>query len=140
MIAGLMLPLFSEAWSKRDLPRLSQLTRDSASALMLLIAPIVMGTLVLADRIMVLVAGEAFAASGPILRVLIVATGIIFMNVIYAHVVVAIQAQRKMLPLYILTAVIILLGYVIFIPRYGMWAAAWLTVASEILITTGVIY
>lgn len=137
MIAGLMLPLFSEAWSKGDLPRLSQLTRDSASALMLLIAPIVMGTLVLADRIMVLVAGEAFAASGPILRVLIVATGIIFMNVIYAHVVVAIQAQRKMLPLYILTAVIILLGYVIFIPRYGMWAAAWLTVASEILITTG---
>jgi hypothetical protein len=35
------------------------------------------------------------------------------MNVIYAHVVV-IQAQRKMLPLYILTAVIIS-GYVIFI-------------------------
>lgn len=137
MLAGLMLPLFSEAWGKGDRARLAFLTKESASALMFLIAPMVMGTLVLADRIMILVAGPEFAASAGILRILIVATGIIFMNVIYAHVVVAIQAQRQMLPIYILTALGIGTGYIFLIPRYGMWAAAWLTVASEVFITTG---
>jgi O-antigen/teichoic acid export membrane protein len=137
MIAGLMLPLFSEAWGKGDKARLAHLTKESASALMFLIAPMVMGTLVLADRIMLLVAGPDFAASAGVLRVLIVATGIIFMNVIYAHVVVAIQAQRQMLPIYILTALGIGVGYLFLIPRYGLWAAAWLTVASEVLVTTG---
>ncbi len=137
MIAGLMLPLFSEAWGKGDKARLTHLTKESAGALMFLIAPMVMGTLVLADRIMLLVAGPDFAASAGILRILIVATGIIFMNVIYAHVVVAIQAQRQMLPIYILTALGIGAGYIFLIPRYGMWAAAWLTVASEVFVTAG---
>ncbi|MBP6945596.1 flippase [Patescibacteria group bacterium] len=137
MLAGLMLPLFSEAWGKGDKARLTFLTKESASALMFLIAPMVMGTVVLADRIILLVAGPDFAASADILRVLIVATGIIFMNVIYAHVVVAIQAQRKMLPIYIATALGIGAGYIFLIPRYGMWAAAWLTVASEIFVTAG---
>jgi O-antigen/teichoic acid export membrane protein len=137
MLAGLMLPLFSEAWGKSDLPRLSRLAKDSVSAIMILIAPIVMGTLVLADRIMLLVAGKDFVLSGPVLRILIVATGIIFLNVMYAHVVVAVQAQRKMLPIYVVTAIGIFAGYVFLIPRYGMWAAAWLTVASEVCITAG---
>lgn len=137
MIAGLVLPLFSAAWGKQDHKRLSHLAKQTLSAVMLLVAPIVMGTLVLADRIMILVAGHNFAASGPILRVLIVATGIIFVNVIYAHVVVAIQAQRKMLPVYIATALGIFAGYVLLIPLFGMQAAAWLTVASEICVTIG---
>lgn len=137
MIAGLTLPLLSQAWSKGDLPGLSRLAKDSASALMLLVAPMVMGTLVLAEPIMTLVAGKEFTASGGVLRILIVATGIIFLNVIYAHVVVAIQAQRRMLPVYILTAAVIFAGYIFFIPRYGMWAAAWLTIISEICITLG---
>ncbi len=137
MIAGLVLPLFSAAWAKQDRERLSHLARQTLSAIMLLVAPIVMGTLVLADRIIVLVAGHDFAASGPILRVLILATGIIFINVIYAHVVVAIQAQRKMLPVYIITALGIFAGYIILIPHFGMWAAAWLTVASEVFVTIG---
>ena len=36
-----------------------------------------------------------------------------------------------MLPIYLVVALLTLGGYVLFIPRYGMWAAAWLTVASE---------
>lgn len=95
----------------------------------------VVGTIVLAERIMTLVAGPDFIASGKVLRILIVATGIIFLNVIYAHVVVAIQAQRRMLPFYIAIALLTLLGYLAFIPTYGMFAAAWLTLASEALIT-----
>lgn len=137
MIAGLLLPLFSAAWAKKDRERLSQLAREALTGIHILIAPMIMGTLVLAEPIMTLVAGPDFVDSGRILRILIVATGIVFLNVIYAHVVVAIQAQRQMLPIYIVTALVTLLGYLILIPTYGMWAAAWLTVASEILITLG---
>jgi stage V sporulation protein B len=50
---------------------------------------------------------------------------------------VALDAQKDMLPWYIWTAILAVAGYVIFIPRYGMWAAAWLTVGSEVVILVG---
>jgi len=36
-----------------------------------------------------------------------------------------------MIPIYIAVAIFTLVGYFFLIPRYGMWAAAWLTVFSE---------
>jgi len=44
---------------------------------------------------------------------------------------VAVNKQMTMLPVYIVVAVLAVAGYVTLIPVYGMWAGAWLTVASE---------
>ncbi len=65
------------------------------------------------------------------------AVGIIYLNVIYSHAVVAIDAQRKMIIVYLLTALATLGGYLLFIPTYGMFAAAWLTVFSEVCVGIG---
>ena len=50
---------------------------------------------------------------------------------------VAIDGQRKMIPVYIAVAIGAVIGYLLFIPTYGMWATAWLTVASEVLVGLG---
>ncbi len=131
MYAGVLLPLIAKAWKQEDRSGFSTLLSHSYNAMVLLAAPLMAGIFMLAQRSMVLVAGKDFAISGNVLRVLIIAVGIIFFGTVSSYAIVALDAQRKMLPIYIITAIVTLLGYSIFIPRYGMWAAAWLTVFSE---------
>ena len=72
--------------------------------------------------------------SGDILRVLILAAGAIFVTTVSGYAVVAVQKQKPMTWGYLVAALTTLGGYFYFIPRFGYWGAAWMTVYSEILI------
>lgn len=137
MYAGVLLPLIAKAWKDGAKQHFHNLVQRSFDAMSLVTLPMVLGTQAVAVPLMTLVAGPEFAESGNVLRILIVATGAIFLAVVFSHAVVALDAQKDMLPWYIWTAIIAVIGYVLFIPRYGMWAAAWLTVASEVVILIG---
>lgn len=131
MYAGVLLPVIAKAWATKNKARFSKLFGHSLDAMVLISAPLVAGTFVLARRSMVIVAGPEFVESGDVLRILILAAGIIFIGTVSSYAIVALDAQRRMLPAYIITAIFTLAGYVLFIPTYGLWAAAWLTVFSE---------
>lgn len=131
MYAGVLLPILSTAWAKGEKARVQGLLRHSYEAMLIIIAPIVAGSLVLGNQMMHAVAGAAFDLSGSVLKILILAAGVIFLGTVSSHAVVTLDAQRRMMPAYILTAFVTLAGYLLFIPAYGMWAAAWLTVFSE---------
>lgn len=137
MYAGVLLPIIAKAWATKNKARFGQLLGHSYDAMTLISAPLIAGTFVLATQGMVLVAGKEFAESGDVLRILTLAVGVIFFGTISSYAVVALDAQKKMLPIYILTALITLIGYIIFIPKYGLWAAAWLTVFSETCVAVG---
>ena len=137
MYAGVMLPLIAKFWAAQDRPSFTRLFGRSLDAMTMLAAPLMAGTIVLATQGMVLVFGKSYAPAGGVLRLLIIATGIIFFGTISSHVIVALQVQQKMLPIYIITALITLAGYLFLIPRYGMWAAAWLTIFSELCVAIG---
>jgi O-antigen/teichoic acid export membrane protein len=137
MYAGVLLPIIAKSWATGDRERYSRLLSNSLNAMMLMAAPLVAGTLVLAHRGMVLVAGNEFTLSGDVLRILVLAVGAIFFSTISSYGIVALDAQKKMLPIYVAVALITLVGYIIFIPTYGMWAAAWLTVFSESCVALG---
>ncbi|MBD3251625.1 oligosaccharide flippase family protein [Candidatus Uhrbacteria bacterium] len=134
MYAGVLLPIIANAWSKGDHERFSKLIRRSFDAFALLTMPMIFGTLLVADQAMVLVAGPEFLASGDVLRILMIATGSIYLGTIFSHAVVALDKQKAMLPYYIAVALVTLILYILFIPTYGIWAAAWLTVFSEVTI------
>jgi O-antigen/teichoic acid export membrane protein len=134
MYAGILLPLIANAWMKGDKERFHRMIQRSFDAFCLFVFPLMVGTQLVATQGMRLVAGEQFAASGPVLQILIVATGLIYFATIFSHAIVALDKQRTMLPVYIGTAIVTLAGYVLLIPRYGLWAAAWLTVASELVV------
>jgi len=140
MYAGVLLPILSNAWAKRDQARFKKLLSASIDVMAVLVIPIIVGTWLLGVRIMTIVAGPEFADSGRILSVLILAIGAIYLNTVFSHSVVAIDAQRSMLPFYAFVAISALTGYLILIPTYGMWAAAWITVASEVIIGLGSLY
>jgi O-antigen/teichoic acid export membrane protein len=131
MLAGIMLPLMAHAWAKKNKERFAQLLRQSYSAMLLFAVPLVVGVLVLGTQAIIFISGEEFAMSGDILKILSLATFMIYFGTISSHVVVAIDKQKAMLPSYFVVAVVTVILYVIYIPTYGMWAAAWLTVFSE---------
>ncbi|MBU0540737.1 flippase [Patescibacteria group bacterium] len=137
MYAGVLLPLIAKARTEKNTERFSSFISNAYNTMMLFAAPMVAGVLVLATQGMTLVAGESFAASGNILRILVLAVALIFFGTISSHAVIALDAQKKMLPVYITVAIFTLAGYLAFIPKYGMLAAAWLTVFSELCVAVG---
>ncbi len=134
MLAGLVLPLMANAWAKKEPERLNTLVRQSMTAMALIAVPLAAGVAVIGTQAMRLIAGPDFTASGDVLKILSLATAIIYLGTVASHVVVAVNAQRKMLPIYAIAGVLTVLGYMWLIPIYGMWAAAWLTVASELVV------
>jgi O-antigen/teichoic acid export membrane protein len=58
----------------------------------------------------------------------------VFVSTLYGHAVVAIQKQKTMTLGYALTAIIAVVGYFLFIPKFGVWGAAGVTCLSEFLI------
>lgn len=140
MYAGVLLPILANAWAKKEKEKFTKLISASIDVMMIMLVPMIVGTWLLGTRIMTLVAGDDFASSGPVLSILIVAIGAIYLNTVFSHAVVALDKQRQMIPVYAGTAVVALIGYFALIPMFGMWAAAWITVASEIIVGTGSLF
>lgn len=137
MFAGLVLPVVTKHYAQRDQLQFQATLQKAFDFLVLIALPMIAIFFVLAHPIMGLVAGSQFTESGSIVRILIFATGSIYLGNLFGNTVVAVGAQKKMIPIYAAVAVLALLGYLALIPKYGMWAAAGMTVASELAITLG---
>lgn len=134
MFMGLVLPILTHAWGLRDLTLFARRLQKSFDFLMILAVPIVGGAWVVGKNLMVLVAGQDYRTSGNLLTILIVAAGAVFVSGLFGHIIVAIGKQRSSVWGYAINAVLSLIGYVVFVPRFGAPAAAWVTVFSEVFI------
>ena len=94
--------------------------------------PIMAGIIVLAEPIMVIIAGKEFAGSGKILRVLALAIfGLSFGN-IFGYIALAINRQKQAIFIYLSDAIITVAAYFYFIPKFGIYGAAGTAIFSEI--------
>lgn len=137
LYAGVLLPLIANAWKEKRKDEFRAFIQNSFNAMALFTLPLMVGTQAVATQVMTLIGSSQFAASGGILQILILATGAIFLATTFSHAVIALDAQKDMIPWYIWTAALAAIGYVLLIPPYGMWAAAWLTLASEVVVLVG---
>ncbi|MBI4599820.1 flippase [Candidatus Uhrbacteria bacterium] len=131
MFIGLTLASFARAWSSGDMPAFSRYFQKTFDFMALTAFPLIVGTLFTGAAVMVLVAGPSFFQSGTLLMMLIVATGAIFFGSLFGHLINIINEQKKMLVGYFSVAVIAVVCYLVFIPSYGYWAAASITIATE---------
>lgn len=134
MLMGVILPLLSYSWAQGLKDKFSAQFQQAFDAMMLFGIPMTVATMLLADKIMILVAGPEFAASGAPLRILALTVFAVYIGAIYGHTAVAINKQKQTMWVYMSCAVITLTAYFLLIPIYGMPAAAWLTVFSEIYV------
>lgn len=140
MFAGIILPILTANWTMGDKGHYKKVLQKSFDLILILIIPLIIGTQFLATNVMVLVAGQEFAPSGLVLRVLIVAAGLVFISCLFSHAVVAIDKQKKIIGAYVFTGVTSVIGYLIFIPKFSYIGAASVTIYSELAITLFMIY
>lgn len=128
---GLVSPHLSRAWSENNFSDFKKIFQKAFDALSLLSWPLFFGTAALAKPIMNLIAGKDFAASTPILQILMFATGIIFLAHLTTFSVVAVGKQKQMMKFYIFAAVLAIALYFLLIPKFSYWGAASVTVLVE---------
>ncbi|MFH1938424.1 MAG: flippase [Patescibacteria group bacterium] len=134
MFVGLMMPLMSKyAFSAKK--KFKDIIQKTLDILLIFIIPLMIGTFFLSQRLVVLVGGEDFILSGEVLNILIIATGIIFLGVLFSNMIIALEKQKALVYIYGLGAIINLVTNFIFIPRYSYHGAAWTTVLTELVVT-----
>jgi len=136
LFMGLVLPHLAKSYAENNKEKFNKAIQKSWDALSLFTLPLVIGTLVLAEPIILLIAGKGYEPSIQVLRILIVAAGIIFLGSLFTHTIVAINKQKSMIKYYAIAAVLAVVLYIIYIPTYTYYAAAIVTVIAELLIAT----
>ena len=95
----------------------------------------IVGTFFLSDRIVVLIAGQDFILSAGVLNILIFATGIIFLGVLFSNMIISLEKQKTLAYIYAFGALFNLIANLIFIPKYSYTGAAWTTFLTELAVT-----
>jgi len=139
LFLGLILPLLAAEAATKNYDKLKIIIQSTFDFLIIMTVPMIVGGYFLGVPLMILMAGPAFATSGEIIKILLLATGAIYISGLFGYAVVALDRQKKMIKFYAINAIISVIGYLIFIPIYSYWGAAWMTVFTEafILVTAG---
>ena len=134
MFAGLVLPILVKHWSNQEKDKFYFVAQKFFEATVLIVMPLLVGGYLLSDAGMRLVAGEDFAISGQILKILLPAVGVVFFSCFFTHLMISFEAQKKLIKYYLLTALTAVPVYLYLIDRFSYYGAAWGTVYSETLI------
>lgn len=138
MFAGIILPILvfrREAGDQAGFNRVGQRFFDLIAILAL---PLLIGGGLLAQPIMVLVAGRDFAVSGAILAILLIAMAAVFGHCVFTHLIIAGNRQKSLIVYYLIAAVTSLPLYWWLINKFSFYGAAVVTCYSEIFILIAV--
>ncbi len=114
---------------------LSRAYRATLKVLMLIAMPALVGTLLLAEPIISLFAGRDYLPqAAQALQILILFLPFSFFNGLTQYVLIAMNRQRLITVAFVLVASFNIVANLIFIPQYGLYAASWVTVASELVL------
>lgn len=125
-----IFPMLSKR-EKQSTP--NNLFKTSAIVLFLSSLLIILGVWVMAPTMVFLLAGNEFAASVGVLRILIVALLFAYMGHLVGFTLISKEGQKDMLGLGLVILIFNLMGNLMAIPRFGIVGAATVTVFTEML-------
>jgi len=128
-----LFPLIAAAYPAHR-ERVRELLQSSAEYLTMASLPILAFTVVAAHPIVKLLFGGQFAAAAPALPVLAGAFISISLGYLVGNMVVILELQRVFLRYAALGLIVNAVLNVVFIPRYGFQAAAWITLLTEVTV------
>ncbi len=132
-LMGLLLPLLVSAWESRNRVLFEKRMQDGLDVLAMLGIPFAFGSAICGVAVMTLIK-SSLAPAGQILAILGPTATAVFLGSLFSYTVVAIGKQRLMTWAYAFVSTVTIAGYAIFIPNYGMWAAAAMSLVAETLI------
>ncbi len=131
VVASAIFPIFS-ILHKDSMDSLGKVYKTSFKYLLVIALPIVVGILLLSDRIIDLVYGEEYVKAIPALRILVCSLIFIFVNYILLNILVAADKQKINA---IVTGICLFVNISLnmcLIPNYGYLGAGYATVITEI--------
>jgi O-antigen/teichoic acid export membrane protein len=131
MIMGIMAPFLSYHWSRQLHEKFKYYYQLSFDLTALFLFPAIAGISALATPIMRFI-DPKYAAAGPILIILIWTVAGIWLGMTFGYIILTLKKQRQALLVYLSNAIISVIGYFIFIPRFGIWGAAGVSIFSEL--------
>jgi len=134
MFVGLVMPMMSKA-AKTSVAELKEIMQKAFNAIMILLVPLVLITVILSDKIVYTIAGKNFEESFGVLNILIFAVAFIFFGTLWSNAIIALNKQKKLMQIYFFGAAISLASNYILIPSYSYLGAAWSTFITEFLVT-----
>lgn len=140
MLVGLILPLLSRA-HQVDPAQFREIAEKTAKVFIVIVLPIVIGTLFLAPEIVAIVSGGGFEISADVLRILIFSLAGIFFGHYFNMLILVGNAQKKLLSALAVVAVINVSLNIILIREFSYFGAAISSATTEalVVILSGVI-
>ena len=139
MIVGLTLPLTSRyIFSERK--RFEEISNKTFKVFIILVVPLVVGTLFLAEGVIQLIGGAGFAQSANILRILIFALVFMFFGNFSNGILLAGNLQKKLMIALSVCAAFNIGANLVLIPVYSYEGAAVVSVATEFLVVSLTFY
>jgi O-antigen/teichoic acid export membrane protein len=133
MMIGLILPLTAR-YIFTDKEKFQNISNKTFKVFMILVIPIVIGTLFLADGIIRLIGGAGFAESANVLRIIIFSLAFIFFGNFFNNILLAGNLQKKLMFVLAICAVFNVSLNLILIPSYSYTGAAYISVFTEMLV------
>jgi O-antigen/teichoic acid export membrane protein len=128
-----LFPLFVAA-RDTDRDRVRRLFRTAIDYLLLTSLPALAITLAGYDDITVLLFGDDFAEAGPALPLLMATFVVVSLGYLTGYLIVAYRLQNRFLAIAVGALVFNVATNLALVPEYGFMAAAWLTLATEVLV------
>lgn len=136
MIPILLYPRFIE-WLKAGPQALWSRQIQLAALAVCLAAPVAALAFLLAPRVFLYIFGPPFAAAALPFSLLLTSKLVVVVNGIFGWGLWAMKKDKQMLLVMVLAAVFSMSANLFLIPRFGMFAAASVNLASELLILIG---
>jgi len=139
MIAGLVLPIMSHSIFT-DRKKFEEISNKTFKFFIILTVPLIVGTLFLSEKIIAIIGGAEFSASAPILRILVFALAFIFFGHFFNTILIVGNAQKKLMYVLAIVAVFNVILNLFLIPRFSYFAAASVSVFTEMLVVAFTMY
>ena len=129
-----LFPMIAAAWPA-DPERVRRLSRLVTEYLVMVSLPVLGFAIVAAEPLVLLLFGEEFVDASKALPILMAAFVVICFGYLAGHLVIVLEMQRLFLRNAAIALVFNVVANLILIPPYGFVAAAWVTLATELLVT-----
>lgn len=139
MVVGLVLPIMSNTINSSK-EKFVDVANKTFKFFIILVVPLIIGTLFLSDGIINLIGGGQFAQSASVLRILVFALSSIFFGVFFNNILIAGNLQKKLLWVWSSGAIINVVLNLIFIPKYSYFASAYISFITEFFVACASFY
>lgn len=133
VFAGLMMPFFSK-YAFENTAKFFRYFQRSFDVVSLIALPITFGGIFFSREIMLLLGGEKFVEAAPALKLIMVATGLIFYGNLFGNVLIALGKQKTLMLVYAAGAGLSVFLNIFFISRFSYFGASFVTLLVEFFV------